>query len=142
MLHPSLNGSVFDAFIIKWMLLCLNVMSSKHRVVLWSYFCVCDDTYSEDLRNPKKAVVTADHSISLSWCVNADFTKYVCTCVRSGSVTGKRLCFLCDFLFRLMDLTSMYSLGRLNPCWPVRYAAKCFIAARCKLMLLSDVFEM
>jgi hypothetical protein len=65
-LQPSLNGSVFEALILMCMYGCLLVISSKHNVDSEANVWMCDETYSEDLRKLKNAVVTAAHNMSLS----------------------------------------------------------------------------
>ena len=68
--HPCLNGSVLEALIRIWMLGRRYDTSSKHSVVSGSNFCIWGETYSDDLRKPKKAVVTAAQSMILSACAS------------------------------------------------------------------------
>ena len=92
------------------MFVCLYVMSSKHNVVSGSYFCVCDEQYSEERRKPKKAVVTAAQSMHLSACDRDDAARYVKMTFNLFKVTGMR--FGAFLACRLIALTSMYNLGR------------------------------
>ena len=66
MMMPCLKGSVLEALIRMWAKLPSRVMSDMRSVVVWSYFVLCVEVYSDTLRNPKKAVVNAAQSITLS----------------------------------------------------------------------------
>ena len=81
------------------------MMSSKHSVDSGSYLWVCGETYSDDLKKPKKAVVTAAQSIILSACGHDVESMNEKMRLRPAKVTGDRLG---PFLaLHLMDLTSM-----------------------------------
>ena len=69
----------------------LKVTFSKQRVVSGSYFFVWAEQYSDDLRNPKKAVVTAAQSMTLSACGRDDDWSEMNMALSFPSVTGIRL---------------------------------------------------
>ena len=66
MVVPWRNGSVFDILIAMLAMSLPMLMSVISKVEDGSYFVLCDDVYSDTLRNPKNAVVMAAHSMSLS----------------------------------------------------------------------------
>ena len=66
MVVPWRKGSVFDALIATVAMFLVMFMSDISKVEDVSYFVLWDDVYSDTLRNPKKAVVMAAHSMSLS----------------------------------------------------------------------------
>ena len=63
---PSRNGSVLEALMLTLAMSLSMVRSWCSRVDCGSYFVLCVDVYSDTRRNPKKAVVRAAQSISLS----------------------------------------------------------------------------
>ena len=66
MVTPCLKGSVFEA-LMRRCAMCPRICTSENsNVVVGSNFVLCVEVYSETLRNPKNAVVSAAQSIILS----------------------------------------------------------------------------
>ena len=63
---PCLNGSVLEPLILIVAKFGSRVISSKSRVDEGSYLVLWEDVYSDTRRKPKKAVVRAAQSMSLS----------------------------------------------------------------------------
>ena len=66
MVVPMRNGSVLDSLMTMFAMPFWRFMSSYNNVDEGSYFVLWDEVYSETRRNPKKAVVMAAQSMSLS----------------------------------------------------------------------------
>ena len=63
---PCRKGSVLEPLMLMFTKSPSNEISSKSRVTEGSYLVLWEEVYSDTLRNPKKAVRRAAHSMSLS----------------------------------------------------------------------------
>ena len=138
---PWRKGSVFEAFISMWAMSSVSFRLSYRRVTEGSYFVLCVDVYSDTRRKPKKAVVMAAQSMSLSSYGLEELNRFSCMVWSKVGVIGcllGRENFLPSALF--MPLKSRYSCKNLAksivcPCLVV----KCLIAAICSLTLLCEL---
>ena len=113
------------------------------RVVEGSYFVLCEEVYSETRRKPKKAVVMAAQSISLSSYTLDDANKLFRIVNRVVGVMGCRLGienFLpCALLIPFMSVYRRVKSRNwtCEPCMVV----KCFMAARGSLTFLCELYD-
>ena len=108
-----------------------------------SYFVLCEEVYSETLRNPKKAVVMAAQSINLSSYTLDDANRFLCIANRVVGVMGCRLglenCLPCARLIPFMSLYRRVK-SRNSTCEPCM-VVKCFMAARWSLTLSCELYD-
>ena len=64
--QPWRKGSVFEVLMLIRAFDSISVMSSNSRVAVGSNLCIVGDRYSDERKNPKKAVVQAVQSICRS----------------------------------------------------------------------------
>lgn len=104
---PFRNGSALETLIFIVATFSFKVTSFSSNVASGLKVCLVSQQNSEARKRPKKAVVNAAHSISLSFSLRCDFRKFDFKIFIMFSVTGRRLGFEDIPLTRLIPRSSI-----------------------------------